>query len=484
MEVSRLGNGLLKLKSSFEGLWRARDELSLKNIRPNRLTAILLPPLAIIMGDLRLLDIEISLGGFDSVTLMLLAYGLGWLICMLLPAERLRLALKIAAVVSLLSFVPQLFIAPGYTQLACYLVFRLANGVCVGCAFFTFCFALNNAERLFIMALVEFYYAFVIYVLWNIGNMSEFLTTWGSEIVMAALLLTVFLGKREDMPSENARRGVDTEKDGGNILFFLQIVYFIICLMNIYLEYESEEVIGWIFGIGSVAGIALVFFVQAVFNKSAWHLWNLYLIVTLLGMAALLTHIPALMNVGSAAYGVADGAGYIAVFYLLGGVGRRSGSLRFFRRACLVTVFEYIGITLVFDFAYNIIDAEYNVIAFTVVLALTCVCFVLAPLLHSKVFNADWSDGYHKLDMDVYQLRIAQTEEIDMTRGLNLTTREKELFTLLLSDAAQKQIADTLGISLNTVRFHSKNLYRKLSIQSRTELLSLYADRLPAKSEQ
>jgi DNA-binding CsgD family transcriptional regulator len=198
-------------------------------------------------------------------------------------------------------------------------------------------------------------------------------------------------------------------------------------------------------------------------------------------MAALLTHVPALMNAGSAAYGIADGAGYIAVFYLLGGVGQRSGSLKFFRRACLVTVIEYICITLIFDYAYEHVDAEYNVIAFTVVLALTCVCFMLAPLLHKKVFAADWSEGYHQLDMEVYGERIARAEEIDRTAGLNLTPREKELFTLLLSDAAQKQIADALGISLNTVRFHSKNLYRKLDIQSRTELAAQYADMIPAR---
>jgi FixJ family two-component response regulator len=40
-------------------------------------------------------------------------------------------------------------------------------------------------------------------------------------------------------------------------------------------------------------------------------------------------------------------------------------------------------------------------------------------------------------------------------------------------------IAHTLKISFDTVRFHQKNLYRKLGIQSKSELLTLY---LPAKT--
>ena len=45
---------------------------------------------------------------------------------------------------------------------------------------------------------------------------------------------------------------------------------------------------------------------------------------------------------------------------------------------------------------------------------------------------------------------------------------------MLLTDASPKQIAVTLGVSYATVNFHSKNLYRKLDIHSRTELFAKY----------
>jgi hypothetical protein len=148
----------------FAAVWNARDELNLRNIRPDRWTAVLLLPLCIILGDLRFLDIDVSLGDFDSVTLTLLAYGLGWLFCMALPAERLRPALKIAAGVSAAAFAALLTVPAGYTLLAFNLLFHIANAVCEACAFFAFCFALNNAERFFNMVVISVYYAVIPYI--------------------------------------------------------------------------------------------------------------------------------------------------------------------------------------------------------------------------------------------------------------------------------------------------------------------------------
>ncbi|MDR0448219.1 MAG: LuxR C-terminal-related transcriptional regulator [Treponema sp.] len=65
----------------------------------------------------------------------------------------------------------------------------------------------------------------------------------------------------------------------------------------------------------------------------------------------------------------------------------------------------------------------------------------------------------------------------DQAKGwehLNLTQREQEIFNLLLTGAAPKEIAYNLEISYPTVNFHTNNLYRKLGIQSRAELFAKY----------
>ena len=54
--------------------------------------------------------------------------------------------------------------------------------------------------------------------------------------------------------------------------------------------------------------------------------------------------------------------------------------------------------------------------------------------------------------------------------GKGFTSREKEICELLLTDLSASNISKSLNLSYSTVNFHSKNLYRKLGLQSRTEL--------------
>lgn len=56
----------------------------------------------------------------------------------------------------------------------------------------------------------------------------------------------------------------------------------------------------------------------------------------------------------------------------------------------------------------------------------------------------------------------------------NLTGREFQLLAALAEGATNGQIARRLGISLNTVKFHLKNLYEKLRVQNRAGAVALY----------
>jgi DNA-binding CsgD family transcriptional regulator len=56
----------------------------------------------------------------------------------------------------------------------------------------------------------------------------------------------------------------------------------------------------------------------------------------------------------------------------------------------------------------------------------------------------------------------------------DLSPREKEIFDLLLAGKAPKAIGFELNIGFPTVKFHQKNLYKKLGVQSIQELFALY----------
>ena len=58
-----------------------------------------------------------------------------------------------------------------------------------------------------------------------------------------------------------------------------------------------------------------------------------------------------------------------------------------------------------------------------------------------------------------------------MTHLQALSAREKEVVDLLLKGKSNKLIASALGISDRTVEFHLKNVFHKLQVASRTELI-------------
>jgi LuxR family maltose regulon positive regulatory protein len=52
-----------------------------------------------------------------------------------------------------------------------------------------------------------------------------------------------------------------------------------------------------------------------------------------------------------------------------------------------------------------------------------------------------------------------------------LTTREREVLKLLLDGASNRDIADRLVLSVNTVKKHVLNICGKLGVQSRTQAI-------------
>lgn len=65
----------------------------------------------------------------------------------------------------------------------------------------------------------------------------------------------------------------------------------------------------------------------------------------------------------------------------------------------------------------------------------------------------------------------AKTKNADLEE---LTPREEEVLALLAKGYITKEIADQLGISFDTVRFHLKHIYQKLHVRSRSEALIKY----------
>lgn len=59
----------------------------------------------------------------------------------------------------------------------------------------------------------------------------------------------------------------------------------------------------------------------------------------------------------------------------------------------------------------------------------------------------------------------------EVARAHDLTARESEVLALLLEGNTYKKIAELLGVSENTIQFHSKNIYRKFDVHTKQQLV-------------
>ncbi|MCH7228503.1 response regulator [Haloferula sp. A504] len=64
-------------------------------------------------------------------------------------------------------------------------------------------------------------------------------------------------------------------------------------------------------------------------------------------------------------------------------------------------------------------------------------------------------------------------------KDVSLTSREEETLVLLTEGYSNKEIADRLGIGVETVRSHLKNIYSKMHVRSRTEAVVQFMSRRP-----
>lgn len=69
------------------------------------------------------------------------------------------------------------------------------------------------------------------------------------------------------------------------------------------------------------------------------------------------------------------------------------------------------------------------------------------------------------------KLEKISKEPIDIIAQANLSIREIEILKFISDGKTNKEIASQLNISVNTVKYHVKNIYEKLNIKSRKEAL-------------
>ena len=68
-------------------------------------------------------------------------------------------------------------------------------------------------------------------------------------------------------------------------------------------------------------------------------------------------------------------------------------------------------------------------------------------------------------------------EQLDNKETTGLSDREIEVIRLLASGARDKEIAAQMSVTTHTVKFHLKNVYRKLGVRTRAEAVRVAGER-------
>jgi DNA-binding CsgD family transcriptional regulator len=84
---------------------------------------------------------------------------------------------------------------------------------------------------------------------------------------------------------------------------------------------------------------------------------------------------------------------------------------------------------------------------------------------------------WHKSRMKRLSLRLkTETAMLKFFTKYNISDREQEVLKLMLEGKSNKEIEDILYVSPHTVKNHIYNIYKKLNVKNRTQIVLLFKD--------
>lgn len=246
---------------------------------------------------------------------------------------------------------------------------------------------------------------------------------------------------------------------------------------------SSEALVG---NLNSLGLIASAIFTIILFERNNYHLnMDVFYRVCAPAVAIVVVLLPLL----------GPGYGFVALFafYMLFSTASMMGIL-----ACIQVARHYqVPIVAIYSLMFGIIYAMRYVPVLVVglfwdagnamngpeeilVVVLACVCLMFAAYVFSDRYQRRQEDArVYSWESDAGTVEEVATnlaggyarvvETVAMEHGL--TEREKEVLLMLCRGRTVPIISHELGVSPNTARFHCKNLYAKLGVHSRQDLL-------------
>lgn len=452
------------IKNAVKGLVDAG-----KSLRLSKLRYMLFFSLAPIFPHMKnsLFTNADSLWGMNVTFAMGIAYSLGiGLIFLFIQPGILHKVARFLAIVTAALFVIWVSLPLGKASLWVGIFFSLGLGSCSGVALFGFTYALNDVERLFGAALTVLF-CMLSQLLFTHPFLQNFsgLCYLGAQVLVTLLCLTRF------QPADYLEYLPQQKKQSRKLLAVVLSFFFVHRAIVFFYSYLPHAPFSPLVGIAGIIVFLISMYIFFRFKFNIWYLISLFFA----GMfASFLIH-QAYPGEARLLYAdILQGfgyMGYIASYYMLGSTLKRQADYHSFRLIILVIFVSSTVLHVAPGILNQFIPRYMPMIGGLMTLAFFILFTLLSPVFFREVFpQKEEEEGESAREEEPLARRRRRMQEY------KLTAREQELVLLLLQGDTLKECAATLDISLDTVKFHSKNIYRKLGVSGRSELLSFFKD--------
>lgn len=355
--------------------------------------------------------------------------------------------------------------------------------VCMGHIFASSCYAffmiLNNAEKFYsiILAIVVPKAFLALKPIINSPNNRIDISSILIFVLIIILLICTFINRNNiDILPLNEKTDTPPPKKVYSLLLLVFAVFTLndviaptlisITLLKLNILFEP------IYFMGIVSGAVLILLCQKIFYVSLYNMLNLSFVFAALGfVSSALSVLNGFYGTLSFLFfGLSYVLGFVNIYYLAGLMIKKFQSIFFYRiLMTLLSVFYFLAI-----FAANLFmilknEYYYETLAFSTFTSIVILIIVLfsTPFFIKNLNSEEWMDDSYRIDI-THETRLNAK-----LKDFGLAPREIETCQKLLAGCTLRQIAALMGISFSTVNTYCNNIYKKLNINSRIELLVL-----------
>jgi len=341
-----------------------------------------------------------------------------------------------------------------------------------------FTMVLNNAEKFFSI-LIGLAVSKLLQLMKNFFDVEA--TFYNFKILSALLIiLIVVCAFQYSKKAEHMNRFVKNTRVPMGAYSILLLVFIVFALNEMVAPAllrgisndASYAMVSSHFMMGALIGVVLMLFLQRVLRLSISYVINFSLVLLL--FAFVISIIAYSMEywvfLSAFFFGCSYAVGFVNIYYVTGIMTKKFRNRTFFRIGIAASsAFYIVGYILAQMMERINSQAVFIFLEILSILGILIV-FLLSPLFTKMLYALEWTDDIYRLDVTRESRLVTRLTE------LKFSPKEIAVCELLLQGYTMRQICAMLSIAYPTVNTYCTSIYRKLNINSRTELIILFKD--------